>query len=104
MEYDCENVQQPALATSYDVSDDGLTYTFHIREGVDWVDSQGRKVADVKADDWVAGFQHMIDTNGGLGDLVDGVVLNASGYISGVRGRAAPINGRIVMIAWIGNG
>lgn len=83
LEYDCENVQQPALATSYDVSDDGLTYTFHIREGVDWVDSQGRKVADVKADDWVAGFQHMIDTNGGLGDLVDGVVLNVSGYISG---------------------
>ncbi|MDE6917656.1 MAG: peptide ABC transporter substrate-binding protein, partial [Lachnospiraceae bacterium] len=83
LEYDYENVQQPALATSYDVSDDGKTYTFHIREGVDWVDSQGRKVADVKADDWVAGFQHMIDTNGGLGDLVDGVVLNASGYISG---------------------
>lgn len=83
LEYDYENVQQPALATGYDVSDDGKTYTFHIREGVDWVDSQGRKVADVKADDWVAGFQHMIDTNGGLGDLVDGVVLNASGYISG---------------------
>ncbi|MDE7477180.1 MAG: peptide ABC transporter substrate-binding protein, partial [Lachnospiraceae bacterium] len=83
LEYDCENVQQPALATSYDVSDDGLTYTFHIREGVDWVDSQGRKVADVKADDFVAGFQHMIDTDGGLGDLVDGVVLNASEYISG---------------------
>ena len=83
LEYDNENVQQPALATSYDVSDDGLTYTFHIREGVDWVDSQGRKVADVKADDWVAGFQHMIDTNGGLGDLVDGIVLNVSGYISG---------------------
>lgn len=83
LEYDFENVQQPALATSYDVSDDGLTYTFHIREGVDWVDSQGRKVADVKADDWVAGFQHMIDTNGGLGDLVDGVVKNVTGYISG---------------------
>lgn len=83
LEYDYENVQQPALATSYDVSDDGLVYTFHIREGVDWVDSQGRKVADVKADDWVAGFQHMIDTNGGLGDLVDGVVKNVTGYISG---------------------
>lgn len=83
LEYDFENVQQPALATSYDISADGLTYTFHIREGVDWVDSQGRKVADVKADDWVAGFQHMIDTNGGLGDLVDGVILNASEYISG---------------------
>ena len=81
LEYDNENVQQPALATSYDVSDDGLTYTFHIREGVDWVDSQGRKVADVKADDWVASFQHMIDTNGGLGDLVDGIVLDRKSVV-----------------------
>src|SRR5690606_5337539 len=24
----------PALATSWDISDDGLTYTFHLREGV----------------------------------------------------------------------
>lgn len=83
LEYDVENVQQPALAESYEVSDDGLTYTFHIREGVDWVDSQGRKVAEVKADDWVAGFQHMLDAMGGLEFLVDGVVVNVSEYING---------------------
>lgn len=83
MEYDMENVLQPALSTSYDVSDDGLTYTFHIREGVDWVDSQGRKVADVTADDWVAGMQHMMDAQGGLEFLVQGVIKNASEYISG---------------------
>lgn len=83
MEYDMENVHQPALATSYDVSDDGLTYTFHLREGVDWVDSQGRKVAEVKADDWVAGLQHAIDTQSGLGDLIAGIIDNASEYISG---------------------
>ena len=31
MEYDEEGVLQPALAESYEVSDDGLTYTFHLR-------------------------------------------------------------------------
>lgn len=83
MEYDCENVLQPALAESYEVSDDGLTYTFHIREGVEWVDSQGRKVADVTADDFVAGMQHMMDAQGGLEYLVQGIIVNASEYISG---------------------
>lgn len=83
MEYDVEGVQQPALATGYTVSDDGLTYTFTIREGCVWVDSQGRKVADVTADDFVAGFQHMLDAQGGLEFLVSGVVKNAAEYISG---------------------
>lgn len=55
LEYDCEGTSQPALAESYDVSDDGLTYTFHLRKGASWVDSQGRKIADVTADDFVAG-------------------------------------------------
>lgn len=83
LEYDMENVQQPALAESYEISDDGLTYTFHIREGVEWVDSQGRKVADVTADDFVAGMQHMMDAMGGLEYLIQGVIVNASEYISG---------------------
>lgn len=70
LEFDNEGIQQPALATSYEVSDDGLTWTFHIREGVIWTDSQGRKVADVTADDFVAGFNHMLDAAGGLEWLV----------------------------------
>ncbi len=83
LEYDMENIQQPALATSYDISEDGLTYTFHIREGAVWTDSQGRKVADVKADDFVAGMQHMMDVAGGLEYLVDGIIVGATEYING---------------------
>lgn len=83
MEYDGEGTQQPALATSYEVSDDGLTYTFHIREGVKWVDSQGREVGDVTADDFVAGMQHMMDAMGGLEYLVQDVIVGADAYING---------------------
>lgn len=71
MEYDGEGTLQPALAESYEVSDDGLTYTFHLRKGATWVDSQGRKVADVTADDFVAGMQHMMDAQGGLEYLIE---------------------------------
>lgn len=83
MEYDVEGTLQPALAESYEVSDDGLTYTFHLRKDVKWTDSQGREVDTVKADDFVAGMQHMCDAQGGLEYLVQGVIKNVSQYISG---------------------
>lgn len=83
MEYDMENVQQFALAESLTVSDDGLTYTFKIKEGLTWVDSQGSKVADLTADDFVAGMQHMLDAKAGLEYLVQGIIVNATEYIDG---------------------
>ncbi len=83
MEYDVEGTLQPALAESYEVSADGLTYTFHLRQGVKWVDSQGREVADVTADDFVAGMQHMMDAQGGLEYLIQGIIVNANEYIGG---------------------
>ena len=83
VEYDEEGNLKPALAESWTVSDDGLIYTFKIRTGATWVDAQGNKVADVKADDFVAGFQHMLDAAGGLEYLVQGLIVNASEYIDG---------------------
>ena len=59
--YNPEGDLDPCLATGYEVSDDGLTYTIHIREGLNWVDSQGRIVAEITADDWVAAAQHCGD-------------------------------------------
>lgn len=83
LEYDGEGVLQPALAESYEASDDYKTYTFTIRSGAQWVDKDGNKVADVTADDFVAGFQHMLDAAGGLEWLVDGLVVNAHEYLEG---------------------
>ena len=86
IEYDMENQPKPALAESYTVSADGLKYTFKLRQGVVWVDNQNRKVADLKADDFVAGLQHMMDAEGGLEYLVCAGcanIVNADEYIAG---------------------
>ena len=85
-ETDMENQEKAALALSYTVSADGLKYTFKLREGVVWVDNQGRKVADLTADDFVAGMQHMMDAAGGLEYLVCAGCANIVGaddYIAG---------------------
>lgn len=83
VEYDNENEIKPALAESWEVSEDGKTYTFHIRQGAKWVDAQGREVADVKADDFVAGMHHMLDAGGGLEYLVENIIVNALEYNTG---------------------
>jgi peptide/nickel transport system substrate-binding protein len=38
---------EPALAESWDISDDGLEYTFHLRQGVTWHDGQPFTADDV---------------------------------------------------------
>ena len=60
------------------------TWTFHIRPGQIWTDSQGRKIADVKADDWVASMQHMIDFYGSSGaEVLTPIIVNAQAYADG---------------------
>lgn len=43
----------PCLAESWEVSDDELTYTFHLREGVNWYTCEGEEYAPVTAQDFV---------------------------------------------------
>jgi len=42
-----DGTQVPLLATGYDVSDDGLIYTLHLREGVKWHDGEPFTADDV---------------------------------------------------------
>lgn len=87
LEYDAKGVQQPCLAETYDVSDDGLVYTFHLRKGVKWVDQQGTEIGEVTADDWVASMEHLLDNSEALGYLLtntDGCgLLNFTAYLNG---------------------
>lgn len=83
MMYDLKNAQQPAIAESYEANDDMTVFTFKLRQGVKWVDSQGREIGDVTADDFVAGMQHMLDCQAGLEWLVDGLIVGATEYLGG---------------------
>jgi peptide/nickel transport system substrate-binding protein len=49
MEYDGNMQLQPSLAESFEISDDGRTYTFHLRSGVTFHDGSAFSSADVKA-------------------------------------------------------
>lgn len=82
-QYNSEGELVPHLATDYTVSDDGLTYTFTIREGVVWVDSQGRQVAELTADDWVAGLQHVADAGSSAIYNLTGILEGLDAYIYG---------------------
>lgn len=84
--YNCENQIVPGMAESWEMTanDDGtVTYTFNIRQGAKWVDSQGREIGEVKAVDYVTGLHHMMDAAGGLEYLIQGIIVNASEYIAG---------------------
>jgi len=55
---------EPGLATSWDVSPDGLTYTFHLRQGVKFHTTDYFKPSrDFNADDVLFTFNRMLDKN-----------------------------------------
>ena len=53
---DKEGKVAPSLAEKYEVSEDGLTWTFHLRDGLKWSDG-----SDLTANDFVYSWQRMID-------------------------------------------
>ncbi len=72
VEYDNLGNLQPKLAESWEVSDDGLTYTFHLRQGVKWYTAEGTEYAEVTANDFVTAMHHMLDAQAGLEYLCGG--------------------------------
>ncbi|MBR6472265.1 MAG: peptide ABC transporter substrate-binding protein [Firmicutes bacterium] len=69
-------------AASYEVSDDGLVYTFKIREDAKWSDGE-----PVKAQDWVYAWQRLVNpaTASDYGYFLDGVVVNAAEIQAGEK-------------------
>ena len=58
LKFDENNDIVPGLAESYDVSDDGLTYTFHLRDGLKWSDG-----SDLTAADFEYSWKRVADPN-----------------------------------------
>ncbi|EOT25593.1 peptide ABC transporter substrate-binding protein [Enterococcus saccharolyticus] len=74
----------PAMAESWEVSEDGLTYTYHIREGVQWMDSEGNEYgAEVTAHDFVTGLKHAVEKNSETLYIVADSISGLSDYVSG---------------------
>jgi len=49
------------VADKWETNDNGQTWTFHIRDGVKWVDYQGNEMADVTAEDWLWGLEWVLN-------------------------------------------
>lgn len=81
VEYDKYGVAQPDLAQSWETKDD-VTWTFHLRKGVKWVDNTGKEYADVKAQDFVDAAKYLLnpDNKSETADSFYSVVKNAEDY------------------------
>ncbi len=79
VEYDKFGTVQPALATSWETSEDGLTWTFHLRNDAKWVKSDGTEYGPVTAHDFVTGLQWVVNpaNESKTSDVVCSVIKNA---------------------------
>ncbi len=76
----------PALATEW--SQDGLVWTFKLREGVKWIDHTGAEVAEVTAQDFVDAMKYQLTPEYEAANARNffGVIANAEEYYMGLVG------------------
>lgn len=69
----------PCAAESWEVSEDGLTWTFHLRQGQYWYDADGNQKDPVTAHDYVAAARYVCDANNACDNsyLMEGWLVNA---------------------------
>ena len=77
LEHDQYGQIRGALAKGAYYKDDFTRLRFKLREGVKWVDSGGNEYAEVTAQDFATGLQHLLDAKGGAETLAY--------YISGAK-------------------
>ncbi|VUX00082.1 Oligopeptide-binding protein SarA precursor [Streptococcus constellatus] len=73
----------PALAKSWTVSKDGLTYTYTLRKDAKWYTSEGEEYAGVKAQDFVTGLKYVADNKSEALYLVQDSVKGLDAYVNG---------------------
>lgn len=85
MEYDAYGNIRPSLARDWSVSNDGLTYRFHLRRGQKWVNADGEIMAEVTAHDFVSAMRYILtaDHDSATASLLFGVIQNARAYYNG---------------------
>ena len=63
-----------SIAESWEANEDATVWTFHLRDGVQWVTSTGEVYADVVADDFVTGLRHAAEFQSGTSNVAADVV------------------------------
>ena len=61
LEVDEKGKLVPCIAEEWGTEDNGLTWTFKIRQGVKWVDVNGNEMADCNAQDFAAGLEWVLN-------------------------------------------
>lgn len=85
VDYDKYGVLIPCLATEWSASDDGLVWTFKIREGVNWYTNDGEVYAEVTAQDFVDAAKYIFTSENGssTANIAYRVIKNAEAYYDG---------------------
>ncbi len=63
VDFDKYGVMAPSVADSWEVSPDGLRYTFKLKEGIYWYTNTGEQYAEVTAQDFVDGVKYVLDVD-----------------------------------------
>ena len=82
VEYDRYGNIQPSLAEKWEMSEDGLTWTFHLRRDAVWVNAKGEVQANVTANDFVSAAKYLLDDKiaSSTADLFYSVIAGAEAY------------------------
>ena len=73
----------PSMAEDWSVSQDGLTYTYTIRNDAKWYTSEGEEYAAVKAQDFVTGLKYAADNKSEALYLVQDSIKGLDAYVKG---------------------
>jgi len=73
----------PSLAKDWTVSQDGLTYTYKLRDDAKWYDSEGEEYADVTAKDFVTGIKYAADNKSEMLYIIQDSIKGLNDYVSG---------------------
>lgn len=73
----------PSLAEDWKVSEDGLTYTYTLREDAKWYTADGEEYADVTAEDFVTGLKHAADSESEALYVIQDSIKGLQDYLDG---------------------
>ena len=92
VEYDMYGRMLPSLATAWENTNEGLTWTFTLRQDANWVNGQGEVVAPVTAHDFVAAAKYILNAQNAssTANILYGVIAGAEDYY---KGTATPAEG-----------